>query len=134
MNKMAYLFCCNDSFFMSLRHENTRLNGLVFSCVSHGFGPTTRSSILRSKSARKARRVKQTTQCVVCSQSVSGFVIREGTVGSNPCFCRRQMRRALARSRGAVISDKIAVTNKKGGFYENPPFLLHFYCILRNIL
>ena len=33
---------------------------------------------------RRARRVKQTTQCVVCSQSVSGFVIREGTVGSNP--------------------------------------------------
>jgi len=29
-----------------------------------------------------------------------------------------------------MISDEIAVTNKKDGFYANPPFLLQFFRII----
>ena len=31
----------------------------------------------------------------------------------------------------ANISDKIAVTNKKDGFYANTPFFISFFCIFR---
>ena len=51
------------------------------------------------------------------AQSVEHAAVNRRVVGSSP-------------SVGAMISDEIAVTNKKDGFYANPPFLLQFFRII----
>ena len=51
------------------------------------------------------------------AQSVEPAAVNRVVVGSSP-------------TGGAMISDEIAVTNKKDGFYANPPFLLQFFRII----